>query len=182
MKNSNQIQKNKIAAKWAAMVVLTSILLTYILQYSDVDQSSPVKLLIYLPFAAYLLFAQSETRERQKGYISFNTAFATGFRCALFSALTLAIFTLLYLSILSPQVMEQLLAGQRDKLASQGISGDQADNLIEMSRKIGPIIKALTTALGLLLSGSIIAAIGALILKKELSPADIEKNELELVK
>lgn len=159
----------KVATKWAIIYVITSIVITYSFQFLNIDQNSAVKYLGYIPFIAFLFLAQKEYKDQQGGFLTFSEGFSTGFRYAVFAGLMLAVFIYIYLTFLSPQVLEQSLNDQKGKMAEQGLSSAQIDKAMEISKKYGPIIGAFVAAIGTAVAGAIIALIGAAIFKKERS-------------
>jgi len=165
---------SKPAFKWAIIYFVTSIVITYIFQFMDMSQSTAAKLIGYIPFIAFLFLTQKEYKDQMGGYVSFGETFLPGFLYSLFAGLMLAVFVFIYLKYLSPQVLEQAISDQKDKLVSQGLSEDQIDNANNITRKYGAIIGAVFTAILMPIIGAIIALIGAAIFKKERSPFDPE--------
>ena len=100
------VNQNKIVLKWTLISVITSIVITYIFQFANVDQSSGIKYISSIPFIVYLFLAQKEYKDQLGGYISFGKAFSTGFKYAIFSGIILAIFTYLYLNLLIFSTLE----------------------------------------------------------------------------
>jgi hypothetical protein len=167
----------KVAFKWSIIYIITSIVITYAFQLLNVDQTSSVKYLGYIPFIAFLFMAQKEYRDQLGGYITFGEGFSSGFMYAVFSGIFLAIFVYLYLAILSPQILEQSLAAQQDKLKEQGnLSAEQIDNAMSIGRKYGAILGSVFGAIFLIIIGAILSLIGAAIFKKERSIIDIERE------
>jgi len=164
----------KVATKWALIYVLTAIVITYIIQFANLDPDSPVKYLSYIPFIAFLLLAQKEYKDQLGGYIKFGEAFSAGFKFALFSGLLLAVFIYVYLTFLSPEVLSKTMELQRDKMAAQGLSSEQIDKGIEIGKKYGAIFGAIGAAIVYTILGVIIGLIGAAIFKKERSAFDPE--------
>jgi len=162
------VNQNKIVLKWTIISVITSIVITYIFQFTNVDQSSGIKYLSYIPFIVYLFLAQKEYKDQLGGYISFGQAFSTGFKYAIFSGIILAIFTYLYLSILSPQVYEKAMVDAQQKLTDQGqLSSEQIDSAMEITRKYGVLIGTFGSIIGSAVIGAILGLIGAAIFKNE---------------
>ncbi|MDB5025424.1 MAG: hypothetical protein JWP78_3179 [Mucilaginibacter sp.] len=165
---------NKVATKWALIYVLTAIVITYIIQFSNLDPNSSVKYLSYIPFIAFLLLAQKEYKDQLGGYIKFGEAFSAGFRFALYSGILLAVFIYVYLTFLSPEVLAKAMESQRDKMTGQGLSSEQIDKGIEIGKKYGAIFGAIGAAVAYAILGVIIGLIGAAIFKKERSAFDPE--------
>lgn len=168
------VNANKAATKWALIYVLTAIIITYIIQFSNLDPNSSVKYLSYIPFIAFLLLTQKEYKDQLGGYIKFGDAFSAGFRFALFSGILLAVFIYIYLTFLSPEVLTKTMELQRDKMAEQGLSNEQIDKGIDIGKKYGAIFGAVGAAIAYAIMGVIISLIGAAIFKKERSAFDPE--------
>jgi hypothetical protein len=171
MENAKKSSVN-LAVKWAVIYVITSIIITYIFQFLNVDQTSPVKYLSYIPFIAFLLLAQKEYKDLLGGYLTFSEGFMSGFLYSVFAGLMLAVFIYLYLGILSPQILDQSMTAQHDKFVQSGMSEEQIDKATEITKKYGAIFGAIGTAIVTPIIGAIIALIGASILKKERSPLE----------
>ncbi|HEY8782362.1 MAG TPA: DUF4199 domain-containing protein [Mucilaginibacter sp.] len=165
-----------IAVKWAVIYVITSIVITYAFQFLNVDQTSSVKYLGYIPFIAFLLLAQKEYKDQLGGFITFGEGFMAGFIYSVIGGVILAVFIYIYLGILSPQVLEQSLAAQHDKFVEKGMSEDQIKQATDITRKYGAILGAVATLFVIPIFGAIVALIGAAIFKKERSLGDIERD------
>ena len=169
----------KIATKWALIYCATSIVITYVFQFLNVDQTSGWKYISYIAFIAFLLLSQKEYKDVLGGYISFGDAFSTGFRFAVFSGLILAVFIYIYLAILSPQVFDKVLETTRAAMQDKNMSDEQIDKAMEITKKWGPVFGAFGSAIGSAIIGAIISLIGAAIFKKERSPYDIAENAID---
>ena len=171
MKNQTPNQNN-LAIKWALINLAATIILTYAIQFLDLDPNSSVKYIGYLPFIAFLILAQKEYKDALGGYITFGQAFSAGFRYALYTSLALAVFVYLYLAILSPEVLEKSLVASQAQMSEKGMSTGQIDKAMEIGKKYGPIFAAVGTVIIDIIFGVIISLIGAAILKKERSIFD----------
>jgi len=169
----------KVATKWALILVVTAIVLTYAIQFANLDPNSPIKYLTYIPFIAFLLLAQKEYKDQLGGYISFGDAFSAGFRYAVFSGLMMAVFIYLYLSILSPGILDKAMETQRAAMADKGMASDQVDKAMDIAKKWGPLIGAFGAAIAYAIFGAIIGLIGAAIFKKERSPYDVANDAID---
>ena len=165
-----------ISAKWAVIYVITSIVITYILQFLNIDQTSSARYLGFIPFAAFLLLAQNEYKSQLGGFITFGQGFMSGFIYALIGGVILAIFTYIYLKFLSPQVWDQILSMQKDQLAEKNMSSDQIDQTMTFMKNYGQLFSFIGVIFMDAFVGAIVALIGAAIFKKERSVLDIEKN------
>jgi hypothetical protein len=168
----------QVAAKWAVIYVITSIVITYLMQFSGVDQTtSPLRYLTYIPLIAFLLLAQKEYRDQLGGFMTFGQGFMAGFLYSVVIGVLTAIFTYIYFTYLSPQVWEQVLASSKDKMAQNpNLSSEQIDKAMEITQKYGVLFATIAVAIVTPIIGTIIALIGAAIFKKERSILDIEQG------
>jgi len=170
----------KVATKWALINAVTAIVITYIFQFMNIDQSSSVKYISYIPFIVFLFLAQKEFRDELGGYISFGDAFSAGFRFSLFTGLILAVFIYLYLAILSPDVFAKALATSEAQMREKNnMSDEQIAKAMEIAHKWGPIFGAFGAAIVYAICGAIISLIGAAIFKKERSPYDVAQDAID---
>ncbi|MDF2432794.1 MAG: hypothetical protein JWP44_2425 [Mucilaginibacter sp.] len=169
---------SKVAFKWAIINFIASVVITYAFQFLNVDQTSSVKYLSFIPFIAFLFLTQKEYRDQLGGFISFGEGFVSGLLFSVFTGILGAIFIYIYYQYLSPQVYEQILSSTQAQLQAKGsLSADQIDKAMSVSRKYGPLFAAIGAVIFSPIIGAIIALIGAAIFKKERSLLDIESTE-----
>lgn len=166
----------KVATKWALINTLTGIVFVYAFEFLNVDVTSGVQYISYIPFVAFMLLAQLEFKKEQGGFISFGKAFSTGFRYALFTGLLMAVFMYVYYAILSPQVYEQVVAISEKAIEERDMSSAEKEKAIEMTRSWGPMFSAFGIAVGSAILGALLSLITSAIIKKERSPYDIIEN------
>jgi Protein of unknown function (DUF4199) len=176
MENSKP-SSSSVTVKWALFYLVSSIIITYGIQFLSLDPNSPVKYLSYLPFIAFLLLAQKEYRDKLSGFLTFGEGFLTGFLYSVFGAIMVAIFVYIYFGILNPHALDVAMESQRQALVDKGnLSSEQIDQSLEIAKKYGAIIGAVGTLFVVPIFGAIVALIGAAIFKKERSVADIENE------
>jgi len=161
-----------IAVKWSLIYLVTTIVLTYISQFLNVDPESPVKYISFLPFIAFLFLTQKEYRDQLGGYMNFGKGFTAGFLFAIISGVMVAVFIYLYFAILSPEMVEKSLSTTQAKLSEKGLSQDQIDKALDITRKYFPVFGAIGSVIFSAFIGVIISLIGAAIFKRERSPFD----------
>jgi len=168
---ATKVSPSKPAIKWALIGLVTSIVITYALQFLNVDPNNSTKYIGMIPFVAFLLLAQKEYKDQLGGYMTFGEGFLSGFLYSLFLGVLSAIFVYLYYSILSPEMVQKLLDSTRAELEKKNMTPEQVDQAMEMTGKlIGPVALTIGSFIGSLFMGAIIALIGAAIFKKERPP------------
>lgn len=170
----------KLATKWALINLAVSVVLTYTFEFLDIDPNSPVKYVTYIPFVAFLFLTQKEFRDQLGGFMTFGQGFSAGLRYSVFTGLLMAVFTILYLVVLSPGMWEKILDHARNDMESKGtMSEAQIDMAMNITSKYGIYIGAFVAAIGYTIMGIIISLIGAAIFKKERSAYDFDDEVKE---
>lgn len=167
-----------IATKWALFYLGITIVLTYAYDLLNVAADSPIKYISYLPFIGFCFLAQKEYKDQLGGFITFGKAFNPGFRYALFAGFLTAVFLYLYVSLLNPSAMQKIIELQSTKMEAQGQSQETIDKAADFMTKYGAALFGVSTAIGTLIFGCIVALVGAAILKKERTAFDIPDEEV----
>ena len=163
-----------IAFKWAVIYLVTSIVLIFLFQFLDIDQSSPSRYITFLPYIAFLFLAQKEYRDIKGGYMSFGDGFLAGLFFAIFSGIMSSIFTYLYFNFIYPHAYEEILSAMQAKFVAAGMSDGQIDSQMSIWKNHGVLITAIGGLIGAPVIGAIISLIGAAIFKRERSPLDMD--------
>jgi hypothetical protein len=174
---TQKINSTGIALKWSLIYLVTTIVITYLFQFLNVDPESPVKYLSFLPFIAFLFLTQKEYRDLLGGYMNFGKGFTSGFLFAIISGVMVAVFIYLYFAILSPEMVEKSLTATQAKLSEKGLTQDQIDKALDITKKYFPVFGAIGSVIFSALMGVIVSLIGAAIFKKERSPFDVPDTE-----
>jgi len=176
-----EIQKTSpmpVIIKWGAIYVIASIVVTYIIQFMNVDPDSPIKWLSTLLFIGFMFLTQKEYRDVNGGYLTFGEGFKAGFLFAILSGIVLAVFTYLYFAVLSPEMLEKIIASTEAKMAAKGLSQEQVDQAMSYTRKfLSPVGVTISAIIGAVVMGAIIALIGAAIFKKDRPPVLISDTD-----
>ena len=176
-----EIQKTSpmpVIIKWGAIYVIASIVVTYIIQFMNVDPDSPIKWLSTLLFIGFMFLTQKEYRDVNGGYLTFGEGFKAGFLFAILSGIVLSVFTYLYFAVLSPEMLEKIIASTEAKMAAKGLSQEQVDQAMSYTRKfLSPVGVTISALIGAAVMGAIIALIGAAIFKKDRPPILISDTD-----
>src|SRR5476651_1674124 len=138
----------KVATKWALIYTAAAIVITYALQFLNIDQDSGWKYISFLFFIGFLVLTQKEFRDELGGYISYGDAFSAGMRYSIFAGLLVAVFTYLYYSILSPQMFDKMLDVIQQKMAAQNAPDNVVEKTMSIYRSWGKVIFPFFAAIG----------------------------------
>ena len=115
------------------------------------------------------LLAILKVKELEGGFISFGKAFSTGFQVILIAAILGAVWLLVYTTTLEPNYQEAILQNNYEQMSEQGMTSEQMDQAIEMTKKFAtPVFMAVFAVLTSAFFGAIIALIlGGILQKKD---------------
>ena len=116
-----------------------------------------------------IIISLRQIAEENKNYtISFGALFKAGMIITLVTAIIMVVYFIIYANFIEPNFIDKILEVTKENLATKGLSEDQVDAALEMSKKfMSPTIMAVTSLISNLIIGAIAAAIGAGIFKNE---------------
>lgn len=171
------------ALKWALINLITSIVITYAFQFLDLDPNSSLKYLSFLPFLAFLFLTQKEYKDQLGGYLTYGEGFLSGFLYAIFTGVFIAIFTYVYYTILSPDMVNKIVDASQKKMTEDGkLTQDQIDTALSMTRKYFAVFAVVGVVFIYILFGTIVSLISAAVFKNERSPFDNASDNYEAPK
>ncbi|MDZ4746874.1 MAG: DUF4199 domain-containing protein [Saprospiraceae bacterium] len=169
-----------ITLKWGLITGMVYVIFSLVSNMLGLQQgsggSAGLGILIYLLqwgstfFTIYL--GVKEIRENELGgYIDIGQAFKKGMAIALIGGLISALFTLIYMNFIDPEMGDRILEGAEDQWDQANMPEEQR----EMSRKImgiflNPWIMAPFVIVWIALGGMVKSLIAGSILKKEAAP------------
>jgi|GEM_PF-73409 len=153
-----------------AVISIVFSVLTYLF---DVSYSSPIMYFSFAILLAGMIYGTLTYRNNYLGgYISFGKAFTSGFLIVLIAALVSSIYSYIFLVFIDPtyldKIIEQAMANAETKMVEQGLSEEQMEPGLAMTRKfMSPVIMNVMAIISSALVGGILALIAAAFIKKE---------------
>jgi predicted membrane protein len=117
------------------------------------------------------------------GFISFGKAFTSGFLIVLISAIIASLYTYIFLVFIDPaylqKIIEQSMDDAQAKMVAKGLSEEQMEPALAMTRKfLNPTFMSIIALVSSAIVGAILSLIAAAFLKKEDKSFDGQfKNE-----
>ena len=123
----------------------------------------------YIIFPVVIIYGLSQFKKQNAGVLSLGDAIKFGLSAAVISALVAAVYTLIFVYVIDPEFMGQVLKMSEDKMME---NPNMTPEMIEASSKMMKIMSNpfLTSAIMIALSalfGLIYSLIGGLIMKSE---------------
>ena len=170
------ISSRQIGTRYGLFWALAAIVLglvAYMLGWSNPQNANVVGGLItgVISFGigiAMIVLPIQKARNELGGYITFGKAFSTGFWSVLIYVLISTVWTLLFMTLIAPEIMEQTTTAMVEQWEEQGLSEDQIESMSWMTNLFSnPISLAIFGAVSGLAMWTIIDLIIAAVLKKD---------------
>lgn len=115
-----------------------------------------------------VLAVKNHRDENQKGFITFGKAFGTGFKTNLIVAIIQAIWLYVFMALIAPNMMDQIMQASIEKAAAQGQDPEQVEaGMKMMSWMFNPPMMAVMGFISLTFMGVIFSLIVAAIMKRD---------------
>lgn len=159
----------KHCLRFGLILSLSSISITLIyFMFGAVGHWSMSILSLLLTVGVVVWSGLQYRNEFSEGFISYGTAFKVLFLTAFFSTIITTGYNVLHFNFIDPDFQAQILEKTATDLESQGMTDEQIDNALMMTKKF--TTPMMTTLMGLIIGtvmSLIIASLAALGVKKE---------------
>ena len=157
------------ALVWGIIIGLVSIVYSVILYMLNQTFNRALGYLGLIILIAGLAIAMKNYRDNiLEGILPFGKAFGFGILIVLFSALIGTIYAYLLYEVIDPGLLERMREFQADKMLERGLTEDQVEQALELSKRfMKPVLLFITGLVGNLLVGVVISLIMAAIFRKE---------------
>ncbi len=154
---------------WGAIVGLVSVVYSVILYMLDQTLNTVLGYLGFIIIIAGLAIAMKSYRDNVlDGILPFGKAFGFGVLIVLISAVVTGIYGYLLYTVIDPDLMGKVMDVQTEKMLERGLSEDQVEQALEVSKRfMKPAFMFITGLITSLLVGVVLSLIIAAIFKKE---------------
>lgn len=177
----NQKSVIKPSLTYGLYLGIALILFSLIMYLLDVDRESKLMWLSYLIMAGGLFWAMISFRDQiNGGFVTYGKAFATGFWTTLFAAILGTIFTYIYVTMIDPGMIEEILLNAEDQIleSNPNMSDEQLEQALSMTEKFtSPIMITIWGFIANIIFGTILSLIIAIFVKRE-GPVEVVEEEV----
>ncbi len=169
---NKQPSKLKFALNYGAMLGLVLIIMhvvSYLLGVNSME-SKPYQYLGYAVLIAALVYAIKVYRDRELGgAITYGQAVGTGFLVGLFGGIIAAVYMYSFISFVDNSMLEQIVAQTEQQMIDQGLSDEQMEASLEMTKKFvaNPVMIFIIGVLTYAVMSIVFSLIIAIFMKKE---------------
>jgi hypothetical protein len=158
--NSTPVSTTAVGLRYGLLTGLVSILISFGLFISHLEQS-PLRLVGYVVLIGGMVLAMQSFKQNNQGFMSLGQGVGVGVILSAMVGLLSAIFTYVYIKIIDPNVIAQMLEKTRtDMEARGGATDEQIDQGMAMASKfMNAPMMALIVLLVSILSGVVFALI-----------------------
>ncbi|MFP4060507.1 MAG: DUF4199 domain-containing protein [Bacteroidales bacterium] len=170
-KNTSLLQSALVNGLILALGVIIYSVLIYIM---DLTTSQIAGYISYLVIAGLLVFGIKSYRDNVLGgTISYGRSLGFGMLMLLFGGILYAVYTYIMFKFIDPGLMDKTMAVAEEKMLERGLSDEQIEMALEMSRKwTSPGMTAIGAFIGTVVWGFILSLIVSIFMKKEAAPAE----------
>jgi 4-hydroxybenzoate polyprenyltransferase len=156
------------ATKKGAVTGVAMIALTLALFYARQPFDSPAQYLVYLLYAAGIIWTLYDFSKSEENNNKFATFFLQGFKCFMVITLLMVIFTYVF-NKMHPEFKDEMAKAYREELVKKGNStpAEIADNIKKMNQYYLTMLISGAIFGYLLIGGAITAAASLLFMKRK---------------
>lgn len=164
--NNSRFMHSMVFSLIAAIPVM---LLALLIQTVSDDPQSAWNYLSYLILFGALLFGQMQWRDKgMGGFMTYGQGFKYTLLFSLWYSIIMAIWTIVFFMVISPDMTERILELSRQQMEKDGMPEDQIEIGIEMARKFtSPAMMAVYGLIGNFVLGLLLGLITSAIAKKD---------------
>ncbi|NMD00287.1 MAG: DUF4199 domain-containing protein [Bacteroidales bacterium] len=160
-----------------ASIMIVSLLI-YII---GIQQNLFISFIIYGLNIFFIVYGTKHLRDQfQNGQISYGKALGSGTLISLFMSILVAFFIFLFFKFIATDELEKIFAQTEERLYNQGMSEDQIEMAMQMTRKMTtPLTMAIGTIFSYTFMGFIFSLITSSFIKKNGESYQQIMNEIE---
>jgi hypothetical protein len=169
----NPRTQTKVAMNYGMLYGLSGVAIFLLFYFLGTDIQS--RLPQYAGYVLMIIFIilgiKSYRDEDLGGQIGYGKAVGTGILIAIFGGIISGVFSLIFFTYISPDMVEKLISAAQQNMADKGMTDEQIEMGMSMTRKfMSPMWLFLFSVLGAALMGLIFSLIISIFLKKEKNP------------
>jgi len=173
----------KPSVSYGLYLGIALILFSLIMFLLDVDHDSKLMWFSYLIMAGGLFWAMVSFRDKiNRGFITYGKAFGVGFWTGLFAAILGSIFTYIYVTMIDPGMIEEILLKAEDQIleSNPNMSDEQLEQALSMTEKFtSPIMITIWGFVANVIFATILSLIIAIFVKREGTIEIVEEEVVE---
>jgi len=171
MENNQKSSFLQATLTWGLITGLAGVVYTLILYFTGLMQNKPIQFAgMIITILCLYLGIKSVRDQNYSGFISYSKSLVTGVLISLFSTIVSLLFIIILYTIIDSGLIDIALQESANQMAGRGMSEDQIEKGLAISRKFFIPFMAFGVLFFGTLSGFVISLILSIFLKKEENP------------
>ncbi|MBP6334484.1 MAG: DUF4199 domain-containing protein [Bacteroidia bacterium] len=169
----NPRSQSKLAMNYGAYYGLSSTVVFLIFYFMGTDIQSRVPQWVgYVLLVIFIILGIKSYRDQDLGgHISYGKSLGTGILIATFGGIITGAFSILFFTVIAPDMLETIIAASQEKMLEQGMDENSMEMALEYTRKfMTPTWMFIFSILGSAVMGLLFSLIISVFMKKEQSP------------
>jgi hypothetical protein len=169
----NPRSQTKIAMQYGGYYGLSSAVVFLLFYFMGTDIQSRIPQWVgYVLLVIFIVIGIKSYRDQELGgFISYGKSLGTGVLISVFGGIITGAFTVLFFTVIAPEMLEIILAASQEKMLEQGMDEQSMAMAEEYTRKfMTPTWLFLFSILGSAFMGLLFSLIISVFLKKEQTP------------
>lgn len=168
-KSHNPINIKDDSIKFGIIGGLAGVIFSLITYFTDLQFENWTKWISTLIMVAAIVLGIKSITDSNKGnLISFGTLFKAGMIIAIIIAVISIIYFFIYTNFIETDFIDKILEVSRKQMAEKGLSEEQIDTALKMSKSfMSPGLMVVFSLAGSLIFGALASVVGAAIFKNE---------------
>jgi hypothetical protein len=158
-------------------IIIVSVLVYFI----NLEQNFVISFIIYAVLIGVIITGTRYLRDKIfNGHITYGRALGSGTAISLFASIIVAFYMFIFLKFIDPSALEKIFSIMEDSMSKQGMSEEQIDMAVEMSKKFTtPFTVALGTVFSYVFWGFLFSLITSAFIHKKSNSYDAAMSEIE---
>jgi len=160
---------SKSAMFYGAIIGISLVLYTFIIYLVGLSTNRYIGFIQYIIIIGGIYISTKKYRDESlKGYISYGRALGFGTLTIFFSSLIIGFFNYILYKFIDPSLIDKILAVSEEAMTKQGLTDEQIDLAIEMTKKFtSPLFLTFSTIFGLSFMGFLFSLLTSAFVKKK---------------
>lgn len=167
--DNQQVNSKSITLTYGLITTLAMIALSLIIHFMNISATSWPSYLLYVIYFIGIFMACKAFAKSRNGNVTYGNVFGAGFKMVAFTTLLMVLWSIISIYIF-PEMKDQALEAAQTKMLEQGVSEEQMEMSIDMTRKFFTPFLIMGAIFNYLIAGVIFTLISAAIVKKNKNP------------
>jgi hypothetical protein len=178
-KENNAFWTNSM--NYGAVAGFLIIIFSLLLYFAGLQDNTYLGLMVFPILILVMIWGTLTLRNKiQNGQMTYGRGLGAGTTISLFASVIVAVYMFVFFKFIDPEAIDRITSMQETKMLEQGMSEEQVNMAIEMTKKFtNPITMAVGSVFSYTLYGFLFSLVISAFLKKKPNSFDAAMSEIE---